>query len=138
MTPGRTSTAWGERQRPQTAPPWPGENHVAENMVGYHLIGHGEIAAGLLHLENAVRIEPGDVDARDNLGWTLASAGPSLTEQAVTLHTAKGFAKPKLTGSWFGAGFHGAMAELLLAIEERRGRLRYLAPSSLFCSSQFP
>jgi predicted dehydrogenase len=51
---------------------------------------------------------------------TLVSQGPSLTEQAVTLHTRKGYARPKLTGSWFGAGFHGAMAELLLAIEEKR------------------
>jgi len=51
---------------------------------------------------------------------TLVSSGPSLTEQSVMLHTAKGYAKPKLTGSWFGAGFHGAMAELLCAIEEKR------------------
>jgi tetratricopeptide (TPR) repeat protein len=52
-----------------------GENHVAENMVGYHLIANGELAAGLQHLENALRIEPGDVDARDNLGWTLVTMG---------------------------------------------------------------
>src|SRR5258706_6772663 len=51
---------------------------------------------------------------------TLVSEGPSLTEQAVTLSTARGVAKPKLTGSWFPEGFHGAMAELLLAIEQKR------------------
>jgi predicted dehydrogenase len=51
---------------------------------------------------------------------TLLSEGPSLTEQAVTLHTARGVARPKLRGSWFTEGFHGAMAELLLAIEARR------------------
>lgn len=51
---------------------------------------------------------------------TLTSDGPSLTEQAVTIHTAKGYAKPRLTGCWFSNGFHGTMAELLLAIEQKR------------------
>jgi len=51
---------------------------------------------------------------------TLLSEGPSLTEQAVTLHTPRGMARPKLRGSWFAEGFHGAMAELLLAIEQNR------------------
>jgi predicted dehydrogenase len=51
---------------------------------------------------------------------TLLSQGPSLTEQAVTLHTPRGMARPKLRGSWFAEGFHGAMAELLLAIEQNR------------------
>jgi hypothetical protein len=48
------------------------------------------------------------------------SAGPDLTHQTVTLQTARGVATPKLRGSWFDAGFHGAMAELLIAIEEGR------------------
>jgi predicted dehydrogenase len=51
---------------------------------------------------------------------TLVSKGPSLTDQSVTLHTARGWSRPKLTGSWFREGFHGAMAELLLAIEQNR------------------
>ena len=51
---------------------------------------------------------------------TLRSVGPNLTDQRVTLHTADGVAAPGLTGSWFPDGFHGAMAELLCAIEERR------------------
>jgi predicted dehydrogenase len=51
---------------------------------------------------------------------TLLSQGPSLTEQAVTLHTRRGVAQPQLRGSWFAEGFHGAMAELLLAIEQKR------------------
>jgi len=51
---------------------------------------------------------------------TLISQGPSLTEQTVTLYTRQGVARPKLRGTWFDAGFHGAMGELLLAIEERR------------------
>ena len=51
---------------------------------------------------------------------TLVSEGPSLSEQSVTLHTATGRARPALTGTWFVEGFHGAMAELLCAVEEGR------------------
>jgi predicted dehydrogenase len=51
---------------------------------------------------------------------TLTSQGPSLTEQSVTLHTDKGYGSPALKGTWFENGFHGTMAELLLAIEQNR------------------
>jgi len=51
---------------------------------------------------------------------TIISRGPSLSEQAITLFTAEGCAQPKLEGTWFREGFHGAMAELLCSIEERR------------------
>lgn len=51
---------------------------------------------------------------------TIVSCGPSLSEQTVTLFTAEGYAQPELTGTWFREGFHGAMAELLCAIEEKR------------------
>ena len=51
---------------------------------------------------------------------TLRSVGPSLMQQCVTLHTAEGTASPELEGCWFPDGFHGAMAELLCAIEEKR------------------
>ncbi|NOT59181.1 MAG: Gfo/Idh/MocA family oxidoreductase [Acidobacteria bacterium] len=51
---------------------------------------------------------------------TLMSVGPSLSEQLVTLHTAAGTASPTLKGTWFVQGFHGALAELLCAIEENR------------------
>jgi predicted dehydrogenase len=51
---------------------------------------------------------------------SLSSIGPNLQEQAVTLYTEAGAARPALTGSWFNDGFHGAMAELLSAIEENR------------------
>jgi predicted dehydrogenase len=50
----------------------------------------------------------------------IISAGPSLSEQSVTIFTAEGYAKPQLEGTWFREGFHGAMADLLLAIEEER------------------
>jgi predicted dehydrogenase len=48
------------------------------------------------------------------------SVGPSLSEQAVTISTAEGYAAPKLEGTWFREGFHGAMAELLCAVEDGR------------------
>jgi predicted dehydrogenase len=51
---------------------------------------------------------------------TLRSAGPSLTDQRVTLHTAEGVMMPVLEGSWFPDGFQGAMAELMCAVEEDR------------------
>ncbi len=51
---------------------------------------------------------------------TIISVGPRLSEQTVTLYTADGYAKPALEGTWFREGFHGAMAELLCAIEESR------------------
>jgi predicted dehydrogenase len=51
---------------------------------------------------------------------TIISVGPSLSEQAVTLYTAEGYAEPQLEGTWFREGFHGAMGELLCAVEENR------------------
>ena len=51
---------------------------------------------------------------------TLRSFGPSLSEQALTLHTAAGQASVPLDGTWFSSGFQGAMGELLCAIEEGR------------------
>ncbi len=51
---------------------------------------------------------------------TLLSSGPDLQHQELQLATAEGIARPTLEGDWFTTGFHGAMAELLCAIEEDR------------------
>ena len=51
---------------------------------------------------------------------SIASSGPSLSDQSVTLFTSKGYAQPDLEGTWFREGFQGAMGELLCAIEENR------------------
>ncbi len=51
---------------------------------------------------------------------TIASTGPDLKKQKVTLTTAAGRASPRLFGSWFPDGFHGTMGELLCAVEEDR------------------
>lgn len=51
---------------------------------------------------------------------SLFSTGPNEKVQVVTLYTAEGISSPELVGSWFPDGFHGAMAELLCAVEEKR------------------
>ncbi len=51
---------------------------------------------------------------------SIVSVGPSLSEQTVTLYTAEGYSQPQLEGTWFREGFHGAMGELLCAVEEQR------------------
>jgi len=61
---------------------------------------------------------------------TLRSSGPSLSDQAVTLHISGGVAQPVLQGTWFESGFAGTMGELLRAIEEDR-EPEHAAASSL-------
>jgi predicted dehydrogenase len=51
---------------------------------------------------------------------TLRSFGPSVNRQTVELTRDGGDFRPHLVGSWFPDGFHGAMGELLCAIEEKR------------------
>ena len=51
---------------------------------------------------------------------TARSQGPDLSRQTVTIMTEKGQFSPQLEGTWFPAGFHGAMAELMGAIEQDR------------------
>lgn len=67
-------------------------------------------------------VKPGQEDRTVVCGnrGTLRSFGPSLSDQAVFLHTAEGEAQVPLKGTWFANGFQGAMGELLCAIEENR------------------
>jgi predicted dehydrogenase len=48
------------------------------------------------------------------------SSGLDLNAQEVAFATAEGVARPRLSGAWFPDGFHGAMGELLTAIEQKR------------------
>lgn len=68
----------------------------------------------------ANRFQQGDRTMLCGSKATAVSAGPSLSEQTVTLTTARGTASPRLDGTWFQNGFQGAMGELLRAIEEDR------------------
>ncbi len=67
-------------------------------------------------------IRRGSVD-RTFVGGTkgsMHSEGADINKQKVILYTDKGIATPKLEGAWFKQGFHGTMAELLSAIEQKR------------------
>jgi predicted dehydrogenase len=46
--------------------------------------------------------------------------GREINRHTLTLYTRDGYSTPRLQGSWFKSGFHGTMAELLCAIEEKR------------------
>lgn len=77
---------------------------------------------GLASLLFNAQVTHGQED-RTYLAGTEGSAisiGPSLSEQRVTIFTENGQASPLLKGTWFREGFHGAMGELLCAIEENR------------------
>lgn len=77
-------------------------------------------AQGSILLDADVKIGRLDQTYVAGTKGALLSEGPSLTEQTVKLFTRKGWTKPALKGSWFTNGFHGTMAELLCAIEEKR------------------
>lgn len=87
-----------------------------------------------LVFDGATPFGPQDATYVGGTQGSLASEGPDLGRQAVTLTTAAGRARPTLEGTWFNDGFRGAMGELLLAVEEgrepangARGNLRSLA-----------
>ncbi len=81
-----------------------------------------EFEDGLASLNFNANVSLGQEDKTFVAGTngSIVSVGASLSEQAVTLYTEAGFAKPDLQGTWFLQGFHGTMAELLCAIEENR------------------
>lgn len=51
---------------------------------------------------------------------TAHSRGRTVSQQRVEIHTSSGIMRPRLKGAWYDDGFHGAMAELLCAIEDDR------------------
>lgn len=63
---------------------------------------------------------PRDTTFVGGTSGAMASDGPDLSQQTVTLTTSEGIARPKLEGQWFNDGFKGTMGELLCAIEEDR------------------
>lgn len=63
---------------------------------------------------------PRDTTFVGGTGGSLASDGPDLSQQRVTLTTPEGIARPTLEGQWFNDGFAGTMGELLCAIEDDR------------------
>ncbi|WP_137111201.1 Gfo/Idh/MocA family protein [Rhodobacter sp. SY28-1] len=73
-----------------------------------------------LVFDGATPFGPRDATVITGTKGTLTSDGPDLGQQAVTLTTAEGRARPALRGTWFNDGFRGAMGEMLVAIEEDR------------------
>ena len=73
-----------------------------------------------LVFDAATRFGPQDRTYIAGTKGSIASVGPNLGEQTVELATEAGVARPVLEGTWFNDGFHGAMGELLCAIEDNR------------------
>jgi predicted dehydrogenase len=71
-----------------------------------------------LVFDGATPCGPRDTTVITGNKGTLASDGPDLGRQTVTLTTAAGRASPVLQGTWFNDGFQGAMGALLVAIED--------------------
>lgn len=67
----------------------------------------------------------GSWDTTFVLGTTgsVRSAGTGENDQQITVSTEHGEWRPTTEGRWFDDGFHGAMGELLRAIEEQRAPL---------------
>jgi len=87
---------------------------LAQALVEY------EDAQAELFFDANTRFGEQDVTFVSGTRGSARSSGPDLNAQEVTLATAEGRARPSLTGQWFPDGFHGSMAELLLAVEEKR------------------
>lgn len=74
------------------------DNHVAHNLLGYTLGRGGDREGALHHLAEAVRIEPGDLDARDNLAvllFQLGRAGEAEEHLRLVLATKPSMAKAR-------------------------------------------
>jgi predicted dehydrogenase len=71
-----------------------------------------------LQFDGAAPFGPEDRTFVTGGAGTLASRGPDLGSQEVSLTTAAGVARPKLEGTWFKEGFRGTMGALLKAVED--------------------
>ena len=96
----------------------PGQN-VKPDFISQAVVSYKDAQASVNFQAD---IEHGQIDRTFIVGTkgTVISEGPDLDKQQVKVTTKDGVSKPELTGSWFKNGFHGTMAELLCAIEEKR------------------
>jgi len=88
-------------------------------LLGGALVEFDE-AQATLSFDADTKLGPEDRTYVAGTRGTIESEGPDLEEQTVTLYTEDGYATPDLEGAWFPDGFHGAMAELLSAVEADR------------------
>ncbi len=108
-TPRRVFANYERSPSQDATPPLLGSAIVAFDGVQATLTFDGDTTVG-----------PEDRTVVTGAEGTLKSEGPDLEEQSVTVFTDEGYATPDLEGTWFPDGFHGAMAELLCAIEADR------------------
>jgi predicted dehydrogenase len=73
-----------------------------------------------LAFDGDTKLGPEDRTVITGGAGTIKCEGPDLEDQTVTLYTEDGYATPDLETAWFPDGFHGAMAELLSAVEADR------------------
>jgi predicted dehydrogenase len=88
-------------------------------LLAQALIEYDDAQASLV-FDGFTQFGPRDSTFVTGTDGTIESTGPDLDKQTVTLTTPKGYGRPHLSGKWFDDGFHGTMAELLCAIEEKR------------------
>jgi predicted dehydrogenase len=79
-----------------------------------------ESAQATLVFDGDTKLGPEDRTVVAGGAGTVKCEGPDLEDQELTLYTEAGYASPDLETAWFPDGFHGAMAELLSAIEADR------------------
>jgi predicted dehydrogenase len=87
---------------------------LAQAMIEY------EGAQASIVFDGFTQIGPQDDTYVMGSAGSIASTGPDLSRQKLTVYTKRGQSRPRLRGTWFPGGFHGAMGELLCAIEEKR------------------
>lgn len=92
---------------------------VKPAMLGQAIVNYPAAQASLV-FNGDVKFGASDRTVVTGTQGTLISDGVDNEKQQVTLYTADGAVSIPLEGSWFPGGFHGAMAELLCAIEEQR------------------
>ena len=73
-----------------------------------------------LVFDGAAPFGPRDTTYLAGTKGSIASEGPDLGQQKISLFRDKTVATPALNGTWFNDGFIGAMGELLCAVEEDR------------------
>ncbi len=97
---------------------------TAEQSVAVPLFAQAVVqfdaAQASLVFDGGVRHDPLDTTYVAGSEGTIVCRGPNFRQQSLTITNAAGAFRPHLVGTWFPDGFHGAMGELLCAIEEDR------------------
>jgi predicted dehydrogenase len=92
---------------------------VKPPLLGQAMVAFDGGQASLV-FDGATRYGPSDRTYVAGTQGSLTSIGPNLGEQTVEVFTEAGVGRPVLSGTWFNDGFHGAMAELMCAVEQKR------------------